>query len=80
MLICALVNIFGAKYLDLINKLCIYWTAASVIIIMVTLLSMADEKRNAEFVFTHFDATASGWPAGWAFFVGYSHRAPSGHS
>ena len=33
MVICMLVNIFGAKYLDLINKICIYWTSASVIII-----------------------------------------------
>ncbi|RPB02644.1 putative GABA permease [Choiromyces venosus 120613-1] len=75
MLICALVNIFGAKYLDLINKICIYWTAASVVIILVTLLSMADTRRSGEFVFTHFDASASGWPDGWAFFVGLLQAA-----
>ena len=61
MLICMSVNIFGAKYLDLINKICIYWTAASVVIIMVVLLSMADSKRDAEFVFAHYDASSSGW-------------------
>ncbi|PGH02180.1 hypothetical protein AJ80_08903 [Polytolypa hystricis UAMH7299] len=70
MLVCALVNIFGSRYLDYINKLCIYWTAASVIIIMITLLTMADQRRDAKFVFTHYDASASGWPSGWAFFVG----------
>jgi amino acid transporter len=70
-----LVNIFGAKYLDLINKVCIYWTAASVVIIMITLLAMADTKRSGEFVFSHYDASASGWPSGWAFFVGLLQAA-----
>jgi amino acid transporter len=55
------INIFGAKYLDLINKICIYWTATSVVVIMVVLLSMADNKRDAEFVFAHYDASQSGW-------------------
>lgn len=61
MLVCMCVNIFGAKYLDLINKICIYWTASSVIIIIVTLLAMADNRRSGEFVFGHYDASASGW-------------------
>jgi amino acid transporter len=55
------INIFGAKYLDLINKICIYWTATSAVVIMVVLLSMADNKRDAEFVFAHYDASQSGW-------------------
>lgn len=63
MLVCASVNIFGSKYLDYINKICIYWTASAVIIIMVTLLSTADEKRSGKFVFGHFDASQSGWYA-----------------
>lgn len=75
MVVCALVNVFGAKYLDLINKICIYWTGISVIIIISTLLSLADTKRSAEFVFSHFDASASGWPDGWAFFVGLLQAA-----
>ncbi|KAL5443085.1 hypothetical protein PMIN07_010673 [Paraphaeosphaeria minitans] len=61
MLVCMLTNIFGAKYLDLINKICIYWTATSVLIILITLLTMADTKRSGEFVFAHYDASASGW-------------------
>ncbi|CAG8957406.1 hypothetical protein HYFRA_00011387 [Hymenoscyphus fraxineus] len=69
------VNVFGSKYLDLINKVCIYWTGAAVLIIIITILTMADNKRNAEFVFTHYDASASGWPAGWAFFVGLLQAA-----
>jgi amino acid transporter len=60
-LICFLVNVFGAQYLDLINKICIYWTSASVIIILITVLAMADTKRSGAFVFGHYDASASGW-------------------
>ncbi|EON61788.1 hypothetical protein W97_01005 [Coniosporium apollinis CBS 100218] len=75
MLICMAVNIFGAKYLDIINKVCVYWTGASVVIIMITLLAMADEYRSAAFVFGHYDDSASGWPTGWAFFVGLLQAA-----
>lgn len=71
MLVAALVNIFMSKHLDLINKICIYWTGASVVIIMITLLVMADSgRRDAEFVFTHYETKDSGWPHGWSFFVG----------
>jgi len=38
--------------------------------IIVTLLAMADTRNSAEFAFTHFDASPSGWPAAWAWFVG----------
>jgi hypothetical protein len=58
------VNAFSAKYLDLINKICTYWTSASVIITIITVLVMLDDRRNAKFVFAHFDASASGWPSG----------------
>lgn len=75
MLVCALVNTFGSRYLDLINKICISWTAASVVIIMVTILAMADVERSGAFVFGHYDASESGWPSGWAFFVGLLQAA-----
>jgi amino acid transporter len=61
MLVCALVNVLASRYLDLINKVCIYWTATSVVVILVTLLAMADDRRSGEFVFAHYDASASGW-------------------
>lgn len=70
MLVCYLINIFGSKYLDLINTVCIYWTGASIIIFLVVLLVMSPSKRSGEFVFAHYDASASGWPVGWSFFVG----------
>ncbi|KAG4217130.1 hypothetical protein PC116_g34389 [Phytophthora cactorum] len=31
---------------------------------------MSPSKRSGEFVFAHYDASASGWPVGWSFFVG----------
>ncbi|RHZ64285.1 putative GABA permease [Aspergillus thermomutatus] len=74
-LVCAVVNIFFSKYLDLINKVCIFWTAASVLIILIVLLTMADNRRDAAFVFGHYDASDSGWPSGWAFFVGLLQAA-----
>lgn len=59
MLVCFLVNAFGSRYLDLINKVCIYWTASSVVIILITLLVIAPSKRSGAFVFGHFDASES---------------------
>lgn len=73
-LFCALVNIFGTRYLDLINKGCIYWTGASIILILITLLVTCKHRRSAEFAFTHYDASTSGWPSGWSFFVGLLQR------
>ncbi|KAJ4404688.1 hypothetical protein N0V82_010450 [Gnomoniopsis sp. IMI 355080] len=70
MLVCYLINVFLSKYLDQINTLCIYWTGASILIFLVVLLVMSPSKRSAEFVFAHYDASASGWPWGWSFFVG----------
>lgn len=76
MLVCFAVNVFGARYLDLINKICIYWTGASVVILLVTLLACGrNNLRSGEFVFAHYDASVSGWPAGWAFFVGLLQAA-----
>lgn len=70
MLVCYLINIFGSRYLDQINTMCIYWTGASILIFLVVLLAMSPTKRSGEFVFAHYDASASGWPWGWSFFVG----------
>ncbi|KAL7005736.1 hypothetical protein EMMF5_004651 [Cystobasidiomycetes sp. EMM_F5] len=68
---CALVNVFGVRYLDLINKACIYWTGASIIMILATLSATAKGGRNSgAYVFSHYDASSSGWPDGWSFFIG----------
>jgi len=75
MLVTFLINAFGSRYLDLFNKICIYWTAASVLIILITVLTMAPSKRSGAWVFGHYDASLSGWPSGWAFFVGLLQAA-----
>lgn len=76
LLIAPLVNIFASKHLDRLNTLCVYWTAASVLIILVTLLVMArGGRRSARFVFTEFDASRAGWAPGWSFFVGLLQSA-----
>lgn len=69
-LVCYLINIFGVKYLDKINTLCVYWTGCSIIIIMIVILSMAPSRHDASYVFAHYDSSQSGWPTGWSFFVG----------
>ncbi|CAF4047470.1 unnamed protein product [Adineta steineri] len=76
LIIALFVNILAVKYLDFINTMCVYWTAASVLIILITVLTMAKGgRRNATYVFTEFDASRAGWPSGWAFFVGLLQSA-----
>lgn len=70
LLVSLLCNIFFHKHLDKLNNICLWWTGASVIIIIVTLLAKADNRNSAKFAFSHFDAQYSGWPSGWAWFVG----------
>ncbi|CAF2925168.1 unnamed protein product [Rotaria sp. Silwood2] len=71
-----LTNIFASKHLHFINTVCVYWTAASVLIILVSVLTMAKGgRRSAAYVFTEFDATRAGWFPGWAFFVGLLQSA-----
>jgi amino acid transporter len=66
---CALVNLLPNGFLNQLNKACMYWTGASVLIILITLLAMADTRRSGAFVFGDFE-NASGYPDGWAWFVG----------
>jgi amino acid permease (GABA permease) len=76
LLVALFTNILAAKHLSFINSVCVFWTAASVLIILVTVLTMAKGgRRSAKYVFTEFDATRAGWPAGWAFFVGLLQSA-----
>lgn len=62
---------------DQLNTICIWWTCASVLIILIALLSKSSsaEKRSGKYVFSHYDASPSGWPSGWAFFVGLLQAA-----
>lgn len=71
MVICAFINAWGvkARLLDPINTVSIYWTSATVIIICVTTLVMADDRRTGREVFAQWQ-NSSGWVDGWSWFVG----------
>lgn len=73
--IATLINIFFNRHLDKLNTACLWWTAASVITIIVTLLVKCKDLNSASFAFGHFDASNSGWPSGWSFFVGLLQSA-----
>ena len=76
LLIALAVNLAPSRHLDRLNTACIYWTGASVLIILVTVLSMArGGRRDASYVFGEFDASRAGWAPGWAFFVGLLQSA-----
>lgn len=59
--VCFLINVFGARYLGMINTMCVYWTGGMCLVVMVTILVMSKEKRSAGFVFGNFDTSRSGW-------------------
>ncbi|KAL1411736.1 hypothetical protein Q8F55_002702 [Vanrija albida] len=69
------INIFFNDHLEKLNTVCLYWTGGAVIIIIVTLLARAETRNSGKFAFSHFDASTSGWPNGWAFFVGLLQAA-----
>jgi hypothetical protein len=59
-------NILAVKYLNFIHTICIFWTDASVVIILVTVLIKTKARRGSVlYVFTEFDASR----ASWAFFL-----------
>lgn len=75
LLICFSANFLKQKHLDALNTFSIYWTGASVIIVLVTVLAMARNGRaSGAFVFGGFEES-SGWVPGWAWFVGLLQSA-----
>ncbi|KAI0508979.1 amino acid/polyamine transporter I [Xylaria bambusicola] len=69
--VCALCN----KWLPILDTFAIFWTFAGLIAILVTVLALAKSgRRDASYVFTHFEVN-SGWTPGWSFFVGLLHAA-----
>ncbi|KXJ93388.1 amino acid permease-domain-containing protein, partial [Microdochium bolleyi] len=74
-IICNLVSSLCNKWLPWLDTFAIFWTFAGVIAIMAVILAVAQNgRRDAAFVFTHFEAN-SGWTPGWSFFVGLLHAA-----
>lgn len=71
MAFCALINAWAVrgKLYEPMNTASIYWTLATAVIICITVLVMADDRRTGEEVFAQWQ-NASGWPDGWSWFVG----------
>jgi amino acid permease (GABA permease) len=75
-ILCNAVSSLGNKWLPWIDTAAVFWTFAGVIAIVVCVLAIAKEgRRDAAFVFGHFEVN-SGWPSkGWSFMVGLLHAA-----
>src|SRR4051794_11676911 len=58
-----------------LRKTGMIWTAFAVLIILITLLAASQNRNSADYVFAHYDASLSGYPAGWSFFVGLLQAA-----
>lgn len=66
----ALVNTFCQRYLEKFNKLCIYWTIYTILIMDILLLLFSTTSHDLHYVLTNFDASRSGWPDALAFIIG----------
>ncbi|KAI0020316.1 amino acid/polyamine transporter I [Xylariomycetidae sp. FL0641] len=74
-LLCNAVSSLCNKWLPILDTFAIFWTFAGVVAIIVCVLAIAKEgRRDAAWVFGHFEAN-SGWTPGWSFMVGLLHAA-----
>ncbi|KAI5888051.1 amino acid transporter [Schizophyllum commune H4-8] len=71
LLVIGIFCIFFNQYLPLLEIISACWIVLGLIALLISLSVRAQAGRHsAEFAFTHFDASFSGWPAGWTFFIG----------
>lgn len=68
--VCGITNARFPFILEKINKLCIYWTIYTVLVMDILLILFASSYHDIKFILTHFNASRSGWPDGIAFLVG----------
>lgn len=64
------INFRFSRYLEHINKLCIFWSIGTVLVIDILLLVFAKQTNSAQHILTSFDNSRSGWPDPLAFMVG----------
>lgn len=64
------INFKFSKHLEKINKVCIFWSIGSVIVIGILLIIFAKRTNSIGHIFTGFDNSRSGWPDPLAFMVG----------
>lgn len=69
--VCGVINLKFSKYLEFINKLCVYWIVYSILFIDILLLIFSRNHHSLKYVFTHFDNSFSGWPSAMAFIIGF---------
>ena len=69
-LISTVINIKLQHILDRVNEICIYWTFYTVLIADVLILLFSSDFHSFKYIFTHFDASRSGWPGFVAFIIG----------
>ncbi|KAJ1018434.1 hypothetical protein NDA18_006588 [Ustilago nuda] len=70
-----LINAFGVKILDSLNRIAMLWSLLGAVVIMVTCLARASANyQSARFVFAQFTNT-TGWPNGVAWILGLLQAA-----
>ncbi|CAK7896425.1 polyamine transporter Tpo5p [[Candida] anglica] len=68
--ICGFINFKLSNYLENINRICILWSIATVLLIDILLLVFAKRTNSIKDILTSFDNTRSGWPSPIAFLIG----------
>lgn len=73
--IVTLINYKLSKYLEYINKACIFWSIGTVLVIGILLVIFSKITHSATHILGHFDNSRSGWPDPIAFMVGMQSSA-----
>lgn len=69
-IISAVINLKFQYLIEDINKFCIYWTFYTVLFADILILLFSSDFHSVKDIFTHFDASRSGWPDFIAFIIG----------
>jgi amino acid transporter len=69
-LLSAIINLKFQHLLEKINEICIYWTFYTILFADILILLFSSEFHSFKYIFTHFDASRSGWPNPIAFIIG----------
>lgn len=69
------INYKFSKYLEHINKVCIFWSVGTVLVVGILLVAFSKKTNSAGHILSHFDNSRSGWPDPIAFMVGMQSSA-----
>ncbi|GMM37121.1 Tpo5 protein [Saccharomycopsis crataegensis] len=73
--ICLFVNMKCYNFLDKINRVAVYWTVSTVLIIDILLLLFSQEFNDLKEMLINFETPRSGWPRSLAFLIGLQQSA-----